>query len=137
MINFSLIRDVVSAMLFMIIAAIIVFGFAAFADVESVQIQQVSIVSKINDYVVVIFMALGVLTTVASALARGANVIAKLTNSTDDDEKISKFASFMNRVAEFLLDLCQIFPTVGVNPRTQQLKAELEALKNQKDVSNA
>ena len=51
-----------------------------------------------------------------------ATLVARLTPSTADDEKVAKFVAALQKILAFL-------PTIGINPQTKKLQEELERLK--------
>lgn len=63
---------------------------------------------KIMEYLPLILEIIGVLVLVAT-------VVVRLTPGPDDDSKLGSFAAIYFKVMEWL-------PTIGINPRTKQLK---------------
>lgn len=51
-----------------------------------------------------------------------ATIIAKLTPTRKDDEKVAKYVGYIRKVIKWL-------PTIGVNPETKNLEEQIKILK--------
>lgn len=88
---------------------------AAFGQEITVEAEKTGIFANVGSYIELI--AQGLL-----ALVIAATVITKVTPTPKDDEIVSSFSKKMLGILAWL-------PTIGVNPRTKNLEAELKAIK--------
>lgn len=87
------------------------------------------ILLKVPDWLQVIALVLMAIVVLATVAVRVAAVVAKMTENTADDEKVAKAQELVNKVAEGLMKFLHLFPTLGKNPRTQQLEKAYQELK--------